>query len=308
MSRSMKVVAFSVFILTIALVWTIILAVLKFYFGRGRVGCAAGGDAVDVREMKKVYNLDKQERKERILRNWRIQTTCLVTCVVLLPFTILMLRLGLNPFIASLVDIQEINDQVDSHAYRGIQIVSQLHDAYSKLSEIQQSNAVQNTLTLDQICPNRITALTNGGDNSTNDVSSKNHTSDIYELLGFDPTELEDEIILGITDVESIIARYDLQSASNILYQVTNATAAVDAGIDSLNSKDWVIKLFVVIMDVVVLYLIIGILIVKDNTDYPAYQFYTSWLLLPIFCATLAACIAGTCIFASIAMFNGGTY
>lgn len=298
------VVAFSVCILTMALIWTIVLLVLKFYYGLDRVGCAAGGEVIEVRELKKVYNLDKFERKERILRNWRVQTACLVACVVLLPFTILMLRLGLNPFISSLADIQEINDQVDSHSYRGIQIAAQLQDSSASLSNIKHSGLLQSTLTLDELCPNRIT----NSDNNSTTVASNNDTSDLTSLLGFDPNLVQEQIVSNIDEIEAIIAQYDLPSAVNILYQVTNATSEIDGAIDSLKSKDWIVKLFVVILDVVVLYLLAGILIVKDNTDYPAYQFFTSWLLLPIFCAMLAATIAGTCIFASIAIFNAGTY
>lgn len=282
------------------LIWTIVLLVLKFYYGLERVGCAAGGEVVEVRELKKVYNLDKFERKERILRNWRVQTACLVACVVLLPFTILMLRLGLNPFISSLVDIQDINDQVDSHAYRGIQIAAQLQDASSHLQEIRYSGLLQSTLTLDQICPNRITNI----DGNTTAGFSQNDT--LTDLLGFDPNVVQQEVVSSIDEIDSVVAKYDLPSGINILYQVTNATSEIEGAIDSLKDKDWIVKLFVVIMDVVVLYLLAGILIVKDNTDYPAYQFFTSWLLLPIFCAMLGATIAGTCVFASIAIFNAG--
>jgi hypothetical protein len=293
-------VAFSIFIITMALIWAIVLLVLKFYYGLGRVGCAAGGEVIEVRELKKTYNLDKFERKERILRNWRVQTTCLVACVLLLPFTILMLRLGLNPFISSLDDVQEINDQVDSHAYRGIQIASQLQDASSHLLEIRQSGLLQSTLTLDQICPNRNTNI------DGNMTMSFSNNDTLTDLLGFDPNIVQKEVVSSIDEIEDIIAKYDLPSGINILYQVTNATSEIESVIDGLKNKDWIVKLFVVIMDVVVLYLLAGILIVKDNTDYPAYQFFTSWLLLPIFCAMIAATIAGTCIFASIAIFNAG--
>ena len=120
--------------------WSVTLLVLKYYYRIERVGCASGGDVVDVKEMKKVYNLDKFERKQRIRRNWRVQNTCLVNCIALLPCTILMIKFGLDPFIDSLYDVQQMNDRIDSHAYRGIQTMTQLHDAFNNIQRIQESD------------------------------------------------------------------------------------------------------------------------------------------------------------------------
>jgi hypothetical protein len=276
-------------------VWTIALLALKFYYGKGRVGCAAGGEVVEVKQLKKVENLNKKERKQRILRNWRVQTACLLACISLLPVSMLMLRLGLDPFIASLEDMQEINDQVDSHAYRGIAIVSQLMEAHDNLQELQKSGLLEDTLTVRQICPNLATAT---GSNSTFNATL---------LFGFSPTVVQESVISGLEYFDSIILSYDLDSGANTLYQVTNATDSVDTGIDKLYSHDWVVKFLIVNMDVVVIFMIVGILITKDNTDFPAYQRFSSWLLLPAFCLLLVGTVAGTCIFVSMAMVNAGT-
>jgi hypothetical protein len=288
------------------------LLVLKFYYRIERVGCASGGDVVDVKEMKKVYNLDKFERKQRIRRNWRVQTTCLITCIALLPSTILMLKFGLDPFIDSLYDVQQTNDRIDSHAYRGIQTVTQLYDAYKSV-QVQQSDFEFfddnfTNLKLDAACLSNVTMFSSIVGNLTklpknnSNVSLTNMTVRLKDV--FDWTLYQEEIKSTIAN----FSEFDFNGSNSVLYQLANGTAAVDAGIDAMNDHDWLIRLLVVIMDVVVVLLIVGILFVKDNIDYPAYQSFTTYILLPLFCASLFATIIATYIFATVAVLNAGMY
>lgn len=271
-----------------------VLLVLKIFYGQGRVGCAAGGDVVEVRQLKKVENLTKKERKQRILRNWRVQTTCLLACISMLPISVVMLQLGLNPFIASLDDIREINDEVDSRAFRGIEIITQLQDTIGNLQSLPTSGLLKHTFTQEKLCPNQDIA------------DALNSTIDLKTLLNLVTTTWKDNVTAGVSLADSIIQRYDLESVAGTLHKVTNTTASVAEGINSMYSNNWILKLLVVIMDLVVIFLIIGILFTKDNTDFPAYQRFTSLLLLPLFCLTLIATVAGTCFFVSMAMANAG--
>jgi hypothetical protein len=289
----------SIFLLTLFVAWTISLLVLKFYYGAGRVGCAAGGEIIDVRQLKKVQHLPKKDRKQRILRNWRAQTACLLACLGLLPVSMVMLQLGLTPFIASLYDIREINDEVDSRAYRGIEIIAQLQETLGNLQTIQSSGIFNDHLSLQKICPNHARAARSGG-NSTN--------SDLNALLHALTATSNKNVTAGIKSAESLLQSYDLESVAGTLYQVTNATDSVDDGINSLYSNYWILKLLIVIMDLVVIFIIVGILFTKDNTDFPAYQRFAALFLLPIFCLALVATVTGTCISVSMAMVNAGTW
>jgi hypothetical protein len=312
-----KIVAFHVFLLMIVLIWITVLLVLKFYYGPQRVGCAAGGNVIDIKEMKKVYNLDKFERKHRILRNWRIQTTCLLTCLVMLPCTILMLKLGLDPFINSLHDIQQLNDHIDSHAYRGIQTVTQLQTAlYDLQQQTHQLNLVESNFDIYTTCSNRSNRIISVLDDlpiprigklnnmSSNVLTQNNNTSNEFDFLQFDWKSYQNQVFTSLTN----LATFDLNTTNNILYHVTNGTAGMETSIDSLNSHDWIVRLFIVIIDVVVVYLIIGILLAKDNVDCPAYQSFTTYILLPIFFLSLIATITATCMFTTIAIVNAGMY
>ena len=295
----------------ILFIWSVVLLVFKYYYRIERVGCASGGDVVDVKEMKRVYNLDKFERKQRIRRNWRVQNTCLITCILILPSTILMINFGLDPFIDSLYDVQQMNDRIDSHAYRGIQTVTQLNDAYNHIQQIQEPNVqlFDNNFTnlyVNAACVSNVTIFSSLVGNLTNLPKAKlprmNMTMRLKDV--FDWNSYQEEVKNTIANFST----YDFTGTNSVLYRLTNGTAAVDAGIDTLNGHDWLIRFLVVILDVVVIFMIVGILFVKDNIDYPAYQSFTSYILLPLFCASLLATIIATYMFTTVAVLNAGTY
>ena len=295
----------------ILFIWSVVLLVFKYYYRIERVGCASGGDIVDVKEMKRVYNLDKFERKQRIRRNWRVQNTCLITCILILPSTILMINFGLDPFIDSLYDVQQMNDRIDSHAYRGIQTVTQLNDAYNHIQQIQEPDVqlFDNNFTnlyVNAACVSNVTIFSSLVGNLTNLPKAKlprmNMTMRLKDV--FDWNSYQEEVKNTIANFST----YDFTGTNSVLYRLTNGTAAVDAGIDTLNGHDWLIRFLVVILDVVVIFMIVGILFVKDNIDYPAYQSFTSYILLPLFCASLLATIIATYMFTTVAVLNAGTY
>ena len=295
----------------ILFIWSVVLLVFKYYYRIERVGCASGGDIVDVKEMKRVYNLDKFERKQRIRRNWRVQNTCLITCILILPSTILMINFGLDPFIDSLYDVQQMNDRIDSHAYRGIQTVTQLNDAYNHIQQIQEPDVqlFDNNFTnlyVNAACVSNVTIFSSLVGNLTNLPKAKlprmNMTMRLNDV--FDWNSYQEEVKNTIANFST----YDFTGTNSVLYRLTNGTAAVDAGIDTLNGHDWLIRFLVVILDVVVIFMIVGILFVKDNIDYPAYQSFTSYILLPLFCASLLATIIATYMFTTVAVLNAGTY
>ena len=295
----------------ILFLWSVVLLVFKYYYRIERVGCASGGDIVDVKEMKRVYNLDKFERKQRIRRNWRVQNTCLITCILILPSTILMINFGLDPFIDSLYDVQQMNDRIDSHAYRGIQTVTQLNDAYNHIQQIQEPDVQLfddnfTNLYVNAACVSNVTIFSSLVGNLTNLPKAKlprmNMTMRLKDV--FDWNSYQEEVKNTIANFST----YDFTGTNSVLYRLTNGTAAVDAGIDTLNGHDWLIRLLVVILDVVVIFMIVGVLFVKDNIDYPAYQSFTSYILLPLFCASLLATLIATYMFTTVAVLNAGTY
>lgn len=289
--------------------------VLKFHFGYETVGWAAGGNVVDIKQQKKQQGLSKWERQERIIRNWRVQTACLLALISILPLSLLMLHFGLNPFIESLSYTQMINDEVDSRAFRAIQIVAQLQESHKQLNLLKTNSTFVSTMAMQELCPNfdpsRI--IDNGVkdiDNSTNSSSSSflnATTHDLNKVLGIDPTLIRSKVLTAFDHV-NVFMKFDLESAAATMSQVTDITAMIDRGVDNVQTHDWIIKLGIVILDVVVIFLGIGVFFTKHSIDFPAYQRTTAWILLPIFGAALASAVVGTCAFVSFAIINAGEF
>ena len=215
---------FTIFISILFFVWILILLILKLYYGIIRVGCAAGGTIVDILQLKKVYNLNKYERKVRIIRNWRIQTICLLSCISIIPFSITMIILGLQPFIQSLYDIQDINNHIESDTYRSIQIITQLQTTYEQLSQLlvvqQQEQTSLNFY--NDLCPNPTDAIvsliqnttsSNSTGNTSISTTTTNITSMIQSILGgYDPNQIQRTIISHIEQIQYDILQqqYDM--------------------------------------------------------------------------------------------------
>ena len=306
-----QIVAFCIFLAFFFVAWVAVLLAFKFYFKRERVGCAAGGEVVDIKQLKKVERLNKFERKDRILRNWRVQTACILACLAIVPLSVLMIESGLDPFLDSLKGIQEINDEVDSRAYRAIQIISQLQESNAALDQLKiNASFVMKALEMKEFGPNfDPTSILNYnltvGNNT--DYDSSIPSVDLNALLGFDPAAVRGTILSGMETANSFKS-YIPQHAADTIYQVTDFTEAVKNGMDSLYSRDWIIRLWVVILDVTVGFLVIAVLLTKQSVDFPAYQSMTQWVLLPVFCAALVATVVGTCVFVSMAIVNAGTW
>ena len=295
--------------------WLAILLVLKFHFKLKRVGCAAGGEVVDIKRLKKVDGLHKFERQTRILRNWRVQSACLGACLAIVPLSVLMLESGLDPFLESLEGIQSINDEVDSRAYRAIQIISQLQESNAALDQLKRNSTfLIKTLEMKEFCPNfDPTAILNydynltEGNNTDGAFDASEAMVDLNAVLGIDPAAVRGTILSGIEQANAFKS-YNTKSAAETLYQVTEFTSAVDSGIDYVHSHDWIIRLGVVILDVVVGFLVVAVVLTKQSIDFPAYQSMTAWVLLPIFCSALAVAVVVTLVFVSMATANAGEF
>ena len=234
----------------------------------------------------------------------------------------MMLEFGLAPFIASMGgDVLQMNDQVDSRAYRALLVIAQLQDSYEQLQQLKDSSefmaATQNVETfcpnfdptlISSILANSTTSSTTATGTTTNNstIAEPEILADLRAILGLDPTTVRENVAAGLAQV-GVFMDYDLESAADTLFQVTNFTASVDQGVDSMYSHDWMIKMGVVVVDVVTIFMAVGILINKHSIDYPAYQRLTTWVLLPVFCLAMALTIVSTCLFVSLAIANAGT-
>jgi len=104
---------FNIFILFL---WTLILVILRI-MGPSRVGCAAGGNALDVPVLREQY--DRATRKMMERRSWRVQSTFLIAAVLLFVMAGLFLHKGLYAIGQSLRNVSDINNVSNLLKYGG---------------------------------------------------------------------------------------------------------------------------------------------------------------------------------------------
>lgn len=103
------VVTFGIFLLTLLTVWLTVLLLLKLTLGRQRIGCAAGGGAILVNDIKKNQPELKPILQNMVRRSWRIQSFFLIAAVLLPVATGLFLYKGLETMVGALENIQYTN-------------------------------------------------------------------------------------------------------------------------------------------------------------------------------------------------------
>lgn len=267
------IVTFGVFVVFWFVIWTCLLWFLKL---NCQGACGSGGHLIDVKALKQ-QKIPRRQRKRIIQRNWRVQCWALVAISLLLPLSIVILRLGLTPFVEALNDVQHINDLIDSHAYRGIEIIGQMQKSQGNIHALENAGLLNHT----NLCPNL---------QSSDFMDAE---LDFYEIL-----------TQNLGTVDTFIATHQLASHPDTLYQITNVTSNVDDAIDLFLSNDWKLKLVVVVTDVVLIFLCFQILLSKQSIDWPAFQSLTQWLLVPVFCFVLVAVLLGMMILGGLAMLN----
>jgi hypothetical protein len=260
------------------------LIVLTLNYGVDRVGCAAGGEVIDVGALRQA-KVSRAERKRRIVRAWRLQSVFLLASLLLPTFSFLLVNRGLIPFVASLDGLVDVNDQVDAKAYRGIEIADSMTTLYRDLKSIP-------IVDIQSFCPNK----------NANAIDAS--ASDLLDGLGM--YALSETIQSGLATVDSFVLKY-LNEIRPGLVQVTDATRMVDRGIDSVYDSDWLLKLFLVALNIVNGFFIFGVFLAKIGVVYYAFRAMLTYLLIPLFCLLLFASIGATCAAISVALTNAGT-
>ena len=256
--------------------------VLTLNYGVNRVGCAAGGEVVDVGALRQA-KVSRAERKRRIVRAWRLQSVFLVASLLLPTFSFLLVNRGLTPFVASLEGLVDVIDQVDARAFRGIEIADSITAHYRDLRAIP-------IIDIQSFCPNA----------NAIDVNA----IDLLDGLGMYALS---ETIESMATVDSFVMTY-LTDIRPGLVQVTDNTRMLDRGIDTVYDSDWFLKLFLVALNVVNGFFIFGVFLSKISVVYSAFQAMLKYLLIPLFCLLLLGSVAATCAAISMSLTNAGTY
>jgi hypothetical protein len=275
-SRLVQLAAFAVFIFAFIFVWLVILFLLKFHYGVDRVGWAAGGDVVDVEYMRK-QGISRKHRTQRIRRNWRVQTTFLIAsmCIPILSF--LLVNHGLEPFIESLTDIDDMANNADTQAYLGIHIGQRITAIYNNLHDLVSHNVTSSCPDLPSILLENETRFTFAHEGLSNSLTALLPV--VNETI---PTTIE------------------------ALEAVTTATRKAKDIADFLLGHDWLLIMLLSALNILNAFFLFGVFLTKNDVDYPGFQAFTGYLLLPAFLLALLASVSTSCLFAAAATSNAG--
>lgn len=274
LSRLFKMIGFSIFLFTLIFAWGLVLLYLKLRYGVERVGCAAGGGVVDVTLMH-MQNMSRTRRKNRILRNWRVQTVFLMASMTLPVLSFLLANHGLDPFLLSLVEVHEVSNEIDSRAYIGIHTAQRTRELHSELTQLLSMDLLS-------FCPNY-------------------ETSEWAEGIGL--LQIQERVTFGLEEAE-VFADDFAGEVIEALYEVTELTERTENTANWLDKHDWIIRLFLVALNIVNCFFLFSVFLTKNEVDYVALQAMASFVLLPMFVVITLGFAISACAVAIGAMAN----
>jgi hypothetical protein len=256
------------------LVWTIILFLLKFR----TVGCAAGGSgAIQVDALRR-DGVTRRRRRNRILRNWRIRAVFCVASLAVPALSVCLYNHGADRFLASLADLDDLGSQLKSQAARGVETATQLLFLQDQLDILLQMDVL---LTY---CPNYA-------------------SSQWANQSGFVPV-IQQDLVSSWEETKSFVQEYTGDSMVESLQQVTRGTDMVQETIDWFFRHDWILTLFLVVLNIVIGFFLVGVFLTKNGIDCAAFQRVLSYVMLPLFCLVTVATVTLTCALAIFGSMN----
>ncbi|GAX19261.1 hypothetical protein FisN_4Lu517 [Fistulifera solaris] len=266
--------AFAVFIFAFTFVWLVIIFLFKFHYGVDRVGWAAGGDVVDVEYLRK-QGISRKHRTQRIHRNWRVQSTFLIASMCIPVLSFLLVNHGLEPFIESLMDIEDMTNDVATQAYIGIYTGQQIDTIYNNLRNLVSHNVTT-------LCPDFPSSLLNNESRFT--VAHEDLSNSLTSLLP--------------------VVNETIPITVEVLEAVTTATRKAEDIVDIIRSHDWLLILLLAVLNIINAFFLFGVFLTKNNVGFPVLQAFTGYLLVPSFLLVLLVFVCASGLFAAAAISN----
>ena len=288
------ILGFCLFLCIVFYLWLLVMMVLKFAFPQ-HTGCAGGGKTVDVAALRK-SRVPRHIRRRQIIRSWRVQWTFLVASVGIPIMTLLMARNGLKPLIHSLDEVESINDEVEDIAFRGLVIADSLVRERKKL----QQNFTRRNLDMEDVCPNLSQTQSQNNNNNNN-----NNQSTILAVLP--PVNTVTQYVqVGLEEVGIFIDQHAPQAQVS-LNNAASVTHRINHSIEWSYANDWILKFFLLTINVINGFLIFGVFLSKQDIVSHKYQRYLSYGLVPLFALLLVCSMLFACAFGIASMLNAGT-
>eukprot|EP00934_Nitzschia_sp_Nitz4_P005002 Nitzschia sp. Nitz4//scaffold159_size51929//23805//26847//NITZ4_006878-RA/size51929-augustus-gene-0.80-mRNA-1//-1//CDS//3329537571//4992//frame0 len=253
---------FTLFVVVPFVIWGIFLILFKCVYGIPKIGCAAGGEILDMKDLSR-KGISRKERKRRVIRSWRVQSTFMV-CSVFVPIvSVFMMQSGWGQIQTAWTEVQDMMDDVESLAYRGWHAMDGLYHAQTNLTNNKLVQAVvqSDTASIFQSwCPDAA-------------------NSDSLDLLQDAMDSLQSN-----TDAVVEFLNLNLPNSADAFIAVTEATTSVDESIQWFFSHDWVWKMYLMVLNVLnVFMLVYCYAMVKNNVIHPPTRMYLAFFIVPLF-------------------------
>jgi hypothetical protein len=276
--------SFCCFMLIAIYIWISVLLILKAALPHF-VGCAAGGGILDVAQLRK-DKLPRAKRKRRILRAWRVQWAFLLASILIPITTLVMTRNGLTPFITSLDEVGGISDEVKAVALRGMGIAKSLQSARA---DLPNSTGAEQPHDVETICPSSAQALSN------------------VSMMASPPVAMIAKYIeAGLDEVKAFT--YYANDARVTLARFVHLSEKLSAFVSYVYANDWALKLFLLTINVVNVFLLVGVFLSQQDIVAYSYQRYLSFFILPVFILLMVVSAIVACAFGMATMFNAGSF
>lgn len=236
----------------------------KFLYGIDKIGCAAGGEVLDLKELAK-EGFSRKKRKKRILRAWRLQTTFMITGILVPTASLIMMQSGWQKLQLAWDEIKNLVDDVESLAFRGWNVLDGLQKSKDTLEQnrlvhdlLRQSSSGETIFS--SWCPN---AKADQG-------------------LAF----LNDSMTTLEASTESTITLFEthVPHSSNGFIAVTQATQSVDESIVWFFQHDWIWKMYILVVNVLVVFMVMCCYIFsKHNIIHIPTRLHLIFWIVPLF-------------------------
>lgn len=252
--------------------------ILKCCAGVEYVGCAAGGEAIDIPVLRE-KGVRRWQRRKRIERSWRIQVMFAIASFGLITFSFVFVNHGLTPFVESLQDVTTTTNIVRTRLLEGMHLT---HLVSSHMASLQPYV----DLDVKSLCPN------------------------------YEETILASEYSLAVTSDEIRNALQQMlyfvdEDAFPLLSgidHVAGAFSSVASHITTVEENDWLLRLTLVIVNIVNIFMFFGVVLTRNKINSYFYQSVLGAMFVPAFSVAIIFVVIVLCILAVIAMVNAGTF
>ena len=111
----------------------------------------------------------------------------------------------------------------------------------------------------------------------------------------------------AINDLDVVTDSFaHIESAEAVLYQTTNATDLVEQVYDLALEYDWILKMALLILDVIVVFWIFAIVVAQNSIDWPALHRIAASLFLPSLCLLFLFFLLASLVVSGATLANAG--